>query len=157
MGLLSSIFQGIGKGIIEGLARNTSLSSAYASSKGRSSQGIALDRFQSVVDAHSSIEGIVEEFHLNEEGCGYPSLDGYDDCYTQAYEEEYERASNKAEMLAEATGIAVEPEELMDMERVEQDAYNYACELAGAWYEGDEWIPEEVLDWAWYDLSGHNG
>lgn len=152
MGLFSSIFSGI----IQGIAKGTSLSSAYASSKGKSSAGIALDRFQSIVDAHSDTEDIVEVFSLNEEGCGYMSLDGYPDCWTQAYEEEYERCVIEAEILA-MMGIEVDPEELIDWEVIEENAHSYACDLANAWYSGDEWIPEEVLDWAFYDLSDHNG
>ena len=152
MGLLSAVFQGF----VEWAAKSTSLDSAYAESKGGRSKGIALDRFRSIVDAHSDIEGIVEEFHLNEQGCGYQSLDGYDDCWTQAYEEEYQRAEVKSMIIEATTGIYIEPEDLIDWDRVEEDAYNYALELAGAWYEGGDWIPEEVLDWAFYDLSDHN-
>ena len=118
--------------------------------------GWGLERFNSVVNAHSSPMGIVDEFELNQEECEYMSVDGYENPYMQAYEEEYERAERQAEMM-QAAGMAVDPEDLMNWERVEKDALRYALQLANAWLDGSEWIPEEVMDWAWYDLSGHNG
>lgn len=147
-----SLFSKTFGGKVAKAASKASFLQTYSGGSG----GWGLDRFNSVVNAHSDVEGIVEEFELYEEGCGYPSLDGYDDCWTQAYEEEYERAEFKAAILA-AIGFDVDPEDLIDWEVVEEKAYNYATQLAQAWLSGDEWIPEEVMDWAWYDLSSHNG
>lgn len=118
--------------------------------------GWGLDRFNSVVDAHSSPMGIVEEFELDQEDCVYMSVDGYENPYMQAYEEEYERAEVKAQIL-QAAGVDIDPEDLMNWERVDRDALKYGLDLANAWLDGSEWIPEEVMDWAWYTLSGHNG
>ena len=153
MGLFSKIFGGI----IKGVATNASFVGSYrvASGKSYSGGGWGLDRFQSIIDAHSSIEDMVDEWELDDESCPYMSRDGYPNCYTQAYQEELNEAKGEAEILA-FFGEVIDPEDLMDMDEVEENAYEYACDLAEAWYSGDEWIPEEVMDWAWYDLSSHN-
>ena len=157
MGLLSTIFSGIVKGVVS----NASFVGSYRVSSGKSYHGggWGLDRFQSIIDAHSSIEDMVEEWDLDSESSNYMSLDGYPNCYTQAYQEEYDKAQQEAEilnMILIELGEEVDPEDLMDMDAVDENAYEYACDLAEAWYDGQEWIPEEVMDWAWYDLSDHN-
>ena len=157
MGLFSKIFGGI----VKGVASNASFVGSYRVAGGKSYRGggWGLDRFQSVIDAHSSIEDIVDEWNLDSEDSNYMSLDGYPNCYEQAYREELDKAEGKAEILnmfLMEFGEEVEPEELIDMDAVEENAYQYACDLAQAWYDGTEWIPEEVMDWAWYDLSSHN-
>ena len=153
MGLFGKIFGNI----IKGVASNASFVGSYrvASGKSYSGGGWGLDRFQSVIDAHSSIEDMVDEFELDSENSNYMSLDGYPNCYTQAYQEELSEAKEEAEILA-FFGEVIDPEDLMDMDEVEENAYEYACDLAEAWYSGQEWIPLEVMDWAWYDLSSHN-
>ena len=153
MGLFGKIFGNI----IKGVASNASFVGSYrvASGKSYSGGGWGLDRFQSIIDAHSSIEDMVDEFELDDESCPYMSLDGYPNCYTQAYQEELSEAKEEAEILA-FFGEVIDPEDLMDMDEVEENAYEYACDLAEAWYSGQEFIPEEVMDWAWYDLSSHN-
>lgn len=153
MGLFGKIFGNI----IKGVASNASFVGSYrvAGGKSYSGGGWGLDRFQSVIDAHSSIEDMVDEFELDSEHSNYMSLDGYPNCYTQAYQEELNEAKGEAEILA-FFGEVIDPEDLMDMDEVEENAYEYACDLAEAWYSGQEWIPEEVMDWAWYDLSDHN-
>ena len=157
MGLLSTIFSGI----VKGVASNASFVGSYRVSSGKSYHGggWGLDRFQSIIDAHSSIEDMVETFALDDESCPYPSVDGYANPYQQAYQEEYDKAQAEAEILnALLTPFSeeVDPEDLMDMDEVDENAYEYACDLAQAWYDGDEWCPQEVMDWAWYDLSDHN-
>lgn len=157
MGLLSAIFSGI----VKGVASNASFVGSYrvASGKSYSGGGWGLDRFQSVIDAHSSIEDIVEEWNLDGEDSNYMSLDGYPNCYTQAYQEEVDKAVEKADiinMLLPPFSEEVDPEDLIDYDKIDENAYEYACDLAQAWYDGTEWIPEEVMDWAWYDLSDHN-
>ena len=153
MGLFGKIFGNI----IKGVASNASFVGSYrvAGGKSYSGGGWGLDRFQSIIDAHSSIEDMVDEFELDDESCPYMSLDGYPNCYTQAFQEELSEAKEEAEILA-FFGEVIDPEDLMDMDEVEENAYEYACDLAEAWYSGQEWIPEEVMDWAWYDLSDHN-
>ena len=155
MGLFSRIFGG--KSSVISIAKSASTVGAYrvASGKSYSGGGWGLDRFQSIIDAHSSIEDMVDEFELDDESCPYMSLDGYPNCYTQAFQEELSEAKEEAEILA-FFGEVIDPEDLMDMDEVEENAYEYACDLAEAWYDGQEWIPEEVMEWAWYDLSDHN-
>ena len=157
MGLFGKIFGNI----IKGVASNASFVGSYrvASGKSYSGGGWGLDRFQSVIDAHSSIEDIVDEWELDDESCPYMSRDGYPNCYTQAYQEEVDKAVEKADiinMLLPPFSEEVDPEDLIDYDKIDENAYEYACDLAEAWYSGDEWIPEEVMDWAWYDLSDHN-
>ena len=153
MGLFGKIFGNI----IKGVASNASFVGSYrvASGKSYSGGGWGLDRFQSIIDAHSSIEDMVDEFELDSESSNYMSLDGYPNCYTQAYQEELSEAKEEAEILA-FFGEVIDPEDLMDMDEVDENAYEYACDLAEAWYSGQEFVPEEVMDWAWYDLSDHN-
>ena len=158
MGLFGKIFGNI----IKGVASNASFVGSYrvASGKSYNGGGWGLDRFQSIIDAHSSIEDMVDEFELDSENSNYMSLDGYPNCYAQAYQEELDKAQEEADilnmLLAEFGGEEVDPEDLMNMDAVDENAYEYACDLAEAWYSGQEWIPEEVMDWAWYDLSDHN-
>ena len=153
MGLFGKIFGGI----IKGVASNASFVGSYrvAGGKSYSGGGWGLDRFQSIIDAHSSIEDMVDEWDLDSESSNYMSLDGYPNCYAQAYKEEYDKVKAEAGILA-FFGEVIDPEDLMDMDAVDENAYKYACELAEAWYDGTEWCPEEVMDWAWYDLSDHN-
>lgn len=159
MGLFSRIFGGKSK--VKSIASSTSFLGAYREASGKDANwgGWGLDRFNSIVDAHSSVEDLVDMFEIYDEGSKYMSLDGYANCYTQAWQEEYERASVEADilnMLLAPFGEVVEPEELMDYDKIEEDAYEYACELVEAWLDGGEWVPEEILDYAWYALSDHN-
>lgn len=153
MGLFSAIFSGV----VKGIASNTSFVGAYreASGKSYSGGGWGLDRFQSIIDAHSGTDDIVETWALNQPSCPYMSVDGYPNPYQQAYQEEYQKCVVEA-MLLSMFGQETDPKDLMDMDAVEEDAYDYACDLADAWYDGQEWIPEEILDFCWYDLSSHN-
>lgn len=159
MGLFSRIFGGKSK--VKSIASGTSFLGAYREASGKDANwgGWGLDRFNSIVDAHSSVEDLVDMFEIYDEGSKYMSLDGYANCYTQAWQEEYERASVEADilnMLLAPFGEEVYPEELMDYDKIEEDAYEYACELVEAWLDGGEWVPEEVMDFAWYGLSDHN-
>ena len=154
MGLFSRIFGGKS---VQSVAQNASFLDAYRVAGGQSygGGGWGLDRFNSIIDAHSSVDDIIEEWGLADEGCHYQSLDGYSNPYTQAYREERELAEEEAEVLA-MLGEVIDVELLIDWDAVEENAYEYAEELAQAWLDGDEWIPEEIMDWAWYDLSDHN-
>ena len=160
MGLFGRIFGGKSK--VKSVASNASFLGAYREAGGQSYSGggWGLDRFQSVIDAHSSIEDMVDEFDLDSENSNYMSLDGYDNCYTQAFQEELAKAEAEADiinmLLFEFGGEEVDPEDLMNMEAVDENAYEYACDLAEAWYSGQEWCPQEVMDWAFWDLSDHN-
>ena len=154
MGLFNKIFGGKS---VQSVAQNASFLGAYRVAGGQSYDGggWGLDRFNSIIDAHSSIDDMIEEWGLADEDCQYKSLDGYSNPYNQAYREERERAEEEAEVLAEF-GEEIDVEFLIDWDTVEENAYEYAEELAQAWLDGDEFIPEEIMDWAWYDLSDHN-
>ena len=159
MGLFSRIFGGKSK--VKSVASSTSFLGAYREASGKDPNwgGWGLDRFNSVVDAYSSPEDLVEMFQIDGEGSNYMSLDGYANCYTHAWQEEYERASVEADilnMMLAPFGEEVYAEELMDYDKIEEDAYDYACELVEAWLDGGEWVPEEIMDYAWYALSDHN-
>ena len=159
MGLFGKIFGSKSK--VKSVASSASFLGAYREAGGQSYSGggWGLDRFQSIIDAHSSIEDMVDEWELDSEDSNYMSLDGYDNCYEQAFQEELDKAEAEADilnMLLDEFGEEVDPEDLINMEAVDKNAYEYACDLAEAWYSGQEWIPEEVMDWAWYDLSDHN-
>lgn len=154
MGLFSRIFGGKS---IRSAATSASFLGAYREAGGQSYSdgGWGLDRFNSIIDAHSSVDDMIEEWGLADEGCWYQSLDGYSNPYTQAYREERERAEEEVEVLA-MFGEEINVELLINWDTVEENAYEYAEELAQAWLDGSEWIPEEIMDWAWYDLSDHN-
>ena len=155
MGLFSRIFGG--KSSVISIAKSASTVGGYrvASGKSYSGGGWGLDRFQSIIDAHSSIEDMVDEWDLDSESSNYMSLDGYPNCYAQAYQEELNKAEAEADIL-EFFGEEVDPEDLMNMDAVDENAYEYACDLAEAGYSGQEWCPLELMEWAWYDLSDHN-
>lgn len=102
---------------------------------------IALKRFNSIMDAHCSIDDIIEENGLDEPGCRYPSPEGYRNCYEQARDE------------IEDEGIIG----ALAFYEIQMRAYEIAEELVDCWLNGEIWIPEEVLDWAWYEVSDHNG
>ena len=76
MGLFSKIFSAF-SGATSQAAANTSFLQTYSGGSG----GWGLDRFNSIISAHSSAEEIVDEFGLDQEGCGYMSVDGEEDSY----------------------------------------------------------------------------
>ena len=96
MGLFSRIFGGKS---VQSVAQNASFLGAYREAGGQSYEGggWGLDRFNSIIDAHSSIDDMIEEWGLADEDCRYQSLDGYSNPYTQAYREERERAEEESE------------------------------------------------------------
>lgn len=153
MGLFSKIFGGG----IKKAANNASFLGVYRLAGGQSYSGGGWghDRFCSIIDAHSSTEEMVDTFQLDGESCPYPSVDGYANPYTQAYMEARETAQEEA-MFLQMFGEEVDVEELIDWDAVEENAYEYACELFDAWYDGSEWISEEIMDFAWFALSSHN-
>lgn len=157
MGLLSGIFSLFGGGSARRAGSSVSFLGAYreASGKSYSGGGWGYDRFCSIIDAHSSTEEMVEVFQMDSPSCPYPSVDGYANPYTQAYQEALRDAQIEAAMLS-MFGEEVEPEDLIDWDAVEENAYAYACDLFDAWYDRSEWIPEEIMDYAWYALSHHN-
>lgn len=67
-----------------------------------------------------------------------------------------------AELQAEIDGYYSEIdmlniEEFIDYDTVEDNAFLYAAEFAQQWIDGSVWIPMDVLSWAYYEVSDHNG
>lgn len=88
----------------------------------------------------------------------------------EALEEEAEQLLEQAEQLrTEAAELQLEIdeyyteidfltiEEFIDFETVENNAFLYATEFAQQWIDGSVWIPMDVLSWAYYEVSNHNG
>lgn len=153
MGLLNSlskIFGGGNKNVFSG--KNANSSWAYANKfnkmRGGATGGYGAITFANIINADSSVEDIVDEFALDTEDAEYGN------CYERAYAEELHEAT--MEMIA-AGDFFGDPEDYIDEDAVEEKAFDYACELAQSWVDGTEWIPGDVLDWAYYDVSSHNG
>lgn len=151
MGLFSGIFGGgksnpkivsgrnPGKGWIE--------ANKFNNAKGGFAGGYGARSFQNIIDAHSSAEEIVEEFGLDREDAPYGN------CYQRAYKEAYQQAIIEMMLALDFDG---DPEDYIDWDEVEENAHDYAVELAERWINREEWIPEEVINWAFYDVSDHN-
>lgn len=88
----------------------------------------------------------------------------------EALEQEAQELLEQAEALrAEALELQLEIdgyyseidmlsiEEFIDFETVESNAFLYATEFAQQWIDGSVWIPMDVLSWAYYEVSDHNG
>lgn len=77
-------------------------------------------------------------------------------------EEAEELIAEAAELQAEIDGYYSEIdmlniEEFIDYDTVESNAFLYATEFAQQWIDGSVWIPMDVLSWAYYEVSDHNG
>lgn len=114
--------------------------------KGGGSGGMdALTAFQNIIRAHSSVSDIVE----NCDPCSYYP------------EEELEHMAELALGLMGIpwkNGIYDKDKDGMDFEE-EVEAYIenvLASEIAMKWLDGELYIPSEVLDWAFYEVSDHN-
>lgn len=78
---------------------------------------------------------------------------------TEALIEELEMEITEIEIEIEDWYSEIElldPEEFVDETEVENLAFEYACEFAQNWIDGNVFIPEDVLDWAYYVVSDHN-
>lgn len=158
MGLFSKIFGGGKKssGIVSGKnpGKGWIEANRFNKARGGFAGGYGAITFGNIINADSSPDDIVGEFGLDQQDAEYG------DCYQRAYDEAYQKASFEAEMINALEGMfgeEVDTEDLIDYEEVEENAYNYAIELAESWIDGGEWIPDDVLDWAYYDVSDHNG
>ena len=147
MGFFGKVFQGKGgnagkpwRSYVHGKNRASGKKGGYAG-------GYGAINFANVINAHSSAEEIVDEFALDTED----AIDG--NCYQRAYREC--RAEAMIEMMM-AMDFFGDVEDYIDWDEVEDRAYEYAVEMAQQYIDGGRWIPEEIMDWAWYDVSGHN-
>ena len=157
MGLFSGLFKSFRSGsnpkIVSGRnpGRGWTAANRFNRVRGGVAGGYGAWTFGNIMNAHSSAEEIVDEWGLDAEDCEYVHPYLGSNCYMAAY----------MEALAEVQGIAMflglDPEDLIDWEQVESDAYDYACELAQLYIDGETWIPNEIIEWAYYDVSDHNG
>lgn len=124
-----------------------------SSDYGGSSKGIgggsggmdALTAFQNIMDAHGGVDRIVDEC----DPCSY-----YDN-------DTLEKMAEKAlqlEGIPWKNGIYDKDKDGMDFEE-EIEAYIdevLPSEIAMQWLDGKLYIPSDVLDWAFYEVSDHN-
>lgn len=141
-------------------ATNASIRGAQAHDKARSSSGYgggskgtgsgyggmdALTAFQNIMEAHGGVSRIVDEC----DPCSYYPI------------EELEHMAEVAlglEGIPWKNGIYDKDKDGVDFEE-EINAYIdevLAAQIAMEWLDGDRWIPEEVLWWAFYEVSDHN-
>ena len=121
----------------------------FGKTKGGFAGGYCGWTFGNIMRAHSSPEEIVEEFGLDQEDCPYGN------CYARAYREVWQEAALQAIALV-PFGNAIEVDGMIDFGEVQERAYEYAIELAEQYINADIWIPEEIINWAYYDVSDHN-
>ena len=97
--------------------------------------------------------------------------DGAEDCYELAEElqeivdtllEMIDLLKDEILMYQEERDMAYQEiealvfEDYIDYEEIQKRADENALVIARSWIDGQEWIPIEVLDWAYYDVSDHN-
>lgn len=105
----------------------------------------ALTAFQNILTAHGGVQRIVDET----DPCSY-----YDDDFLEGL----------AEIALGIVGIpwknGIYDKDLDEVDFEEEvEAYIefvLPTDIAMQWLSGELWIPEEVLDWAFYEVSDHN-
>lgn len=148
MGFFGRVFQGQGGNAGRPWRKRVHGKNRANAKRGGFAGGYGSINFANVINAHSSAEEIVEEFALDTED----AIDG--NCYQRAYREC--RAEAMIEMMI-AGDLTGDVEDYIDYDEVESRAYDYAVEMAEKYISGARWIPSEIMDWAWYDVSDHNG
>lgn len=241
MGFFGRVFQGKGGNAAKPWRSYVHGRNRASGKKGGFAGGYGAWTFSNIMNAHCTVDDIVEEFGLDQEGNAY-FPEAYEEAYGYAYELAYGRWKelrdfyleliemmtaemnqliaeaeeleaeaemleeeaeslrdeaawcedplDAADLLEEANTLSDEAKELkeqakvlreeanvlrieingyyaememlsiedfIDEEDIKKRAYEIACEKAQAWYSGSEWIPSEVLDWGYYDISSHNG
>lgn len=119
--------------------------------KSAATHGYGADRFASIVNAHSDPEEIVEIFELDQPN------NIYNDYWEQCERQMIENCIALTEAMEAEGDEDVDPEDLYDYEEVEERAHEMALEQVERWLTKLEWIPPEVLWWAYYEVSSHNG
>ena len=158
MGLFSGLFRKSTPKIVSG--KNPGSGWVYANrfnkARGGRAGGYGAITFGNIMNAHSDAEEITDVWELDGEGCEFIHPDFGTNCYDKAYQEEYLKAMGIAMMMV-ALGIPADPEDFIDWDAVYENAYEYACQLAQMYIDGQTWIPKPIIQWAYYDVSGHNG
>lgn len=152
MGLFSKLFGGGSKKgtVHSGKNAMSTFANRFNKARGGHAGGYGAITFGNIINAHSSAEDIVDEFGLDQEDCSYKHPYLGTTCWQYAYREAL------MEAMAEAMIMGVDPEDLIDWDQVEEEAYDYALELADLYIDGSTWIPTEIINWAYYDVSDHN-
>lgn len=153
MGLFSGLFGGSKRGNVysgKNPPKGFIDAAKFGKTKGGFAGGYGAWTFGNIINAHSSPEEIVEEFGLNEQGCPYGN------CYQKAYNECRQEAM-LLYVLAGGFLMGLELDDFIDYGEVEDRAYEYAVQLAESYINGDVWIPRDIIDWAYYTVSDHNG
>lgn len=160
MGLFSALFGGKKSyGVHSGSnppSQGWVTANRFNQARGGHAGGYGAITFGNIINAHSGADEIVDEFGLDQEGCAYKHPYLGTTCWNYAYREALQEAQEEAMGLA-FLGIDIDPEDLIDWDQVEDDAYDYAIELADLYISGATWIPYEILEWAYYEVSDHNG
>ena len=138
----------------KGLTGKSSTASkmAYRQNWAREARGgtDAATAFANITNAHCDPDELIFEFGMDQEG-GYEDPELGCSPWEMAYREALE------EVMDDAMVLQCDPEDLIDWDEVEEVAYDYAYDYAERLMSGTEWIPdEEMLDWAFYDVSDHN-
>lgn len=153
-GFLGALFGAAWKGLTGGGKSSTASKMAhrYNWSQGARGGTDAAVAFANITNAHCEAEDIVDEFGIDTEDWGEPDPELGTTPWDMAYREALE------EVMEDAILLECDPEDLIDWEQVEEDAFDYATDWVDRMMTGKEWIPEEgdMLDWAFYDVSGHN-
>lgn len=105
----------------------------------------ALTAFQNIMEAHGGVSRIVDEC----DPCSY---------YQSEELEKMAEAALGIEGIPWKNGIYDKDKDGMDFEE-EIEAYIeevLPTQIAMDWLDGTRWIPEDVLDWAFYEVSDHN-
>lgn len=111
---------------------------------------------ESLRDEAEMCEDLEEAMGLNEEAQALEAeaqelLEGAEALRDEAMELQDEIDANYSEI------DMLTIEQFIDNDVVTQNSFEYACEFAEKWINGEEWIPIDVLNWAYYDVSDHNG
>lgn len=153
MGLFSGLFGGSKRGNVysgKNPPQGFIDAAKFGKTKGGFAGGYGAWTFGNIIRAHSSAEDIVDEFGLNQQDSPYGN------CYARAYRECKQEAMIKF-LLAGGLLLGMDISDFIDWGEVEDLAYEYAIELAESYINGDVWIPIDILEWAYYDVSDHNG
>lgn len=143
----SSVMAAIKKALAHDSARGSSDYGGGSKGIGSGSGGMdALTAFQNIMEAHGGVGRIVDEC----DPCSY---------FTEEELEHMAEVALGLEGIPWKNGIYDKDTDGIDFEE-EIEAYIeevLPSQIAMEWLDGIRWIPEDVLHWAFYEVSSHNG
>ena len=142
-------------------SKNWLFANKFNRARGGFAGGYGAWTFGNIMNAHGSPDMIVDEFGLELDGCPYEHPHYGCCCYQAVFKEKMEEIIAELIVMAitggEFGGVDIEDAmEMIDPEEIEEEAYDLALELAEMYINGDCWIPTEIINWAYYDVSDHN-